>query len=67
MGMQSTLVMESELFEHTFSLCLTYQRCPRGILANSEDPDEMQQKVAFHQGGLLKIKTFFRDRNKLFY
>ena len=29
-----------------------------GTLANSEDPDEMQHKAAFHQGlhGLLRLK-----------
>ena len=35
-----------------------------GILANSEDPDEMQHIAAFHQGlhCLLDLKNF-RDRN----
>ena len=37
----------------------------RKILANSEDPDEMPQKVAFHQGlhCLLRQKSIFQERN----
>ena len=33
-----------------------------GSLANSEDPDEMQQNAAFHQGyTVAKIKTMFNN------
>ena len=39
--------------------------CIPGTLANSKDPDEMQQNAAFHQGldCLLRFKTTFRDKN----
>ena len=35
-----------------------YWKLLKGTLANSEDPDEMQQKAAFHQGlhCLLRLK-----------
>ena len=38
-------------------------------MANSEDPDEMPHKVAFHQGLhclLLKINLIYRERNTIF-
>ena len=34
-----------------------------GTLANSEDPDEMPHKEAFHQG--LHFLLFFKDKNNL--
>ena len=36
-----------------------------GTLANSEDPEEISQKVIFNQSALFaKITTIFRDWNK---
>ena len=49
---------------HYFSPLLT-GNLEMGTLANSEDPDEMPQNVAFHQGlhGLLRQNLFFRESN----
>ena len=33
------------------------------ILANSEDPDEMQHNAAFHQGLHCLLRSTFRDRS----
>ena len=39
-----------------------------GNFANSEDPDEMQQNVAFHQGlHCLPSKSIFIERNTILF
>ena len=42
-----------------------------GILANSEDPDEMFQDVVFHQGlhcsVFTKTKSIIRERNTVLF
>ena len=41
-----------------------------GTFANSEDPDEMPQNAAFHQGlhcSVLKTKSIFKERKPIIF